>query len=79
VSAEIISFAAHPLRRSRMAYEVTALPESMQEAVLWLLRLYVERRASPSAEVDATIARVEDAIRRDRVHELDPPASLVAH
>ena len=28
---------------------------------------------------DAAIARVEDALRRGHVHEIDPPASLVEH
>ena len=79
MSAEIIEFAEHRLRRARMAYEVTMLPQSAENAVLRLLQLYVDRRASPSPEIVAAIARAEDTLRRGHVHELDPPASLVAH
>ena len=79
MSADIINFDEHRLRRATSAYEVAVLPESMQDTVRQLPRLYVERRASPSPLVDAMIARVEESIRRGGVHELDPPASLVAH
>ena len=83
MSADIIDFEEHHLRRLALAVEVQErvdrLPEHARRAFLWLLRLYVERNAAPSAQLDATIERVERAFFEGRVHELDPPESLLSH
>jgi hypothetical protein len=58
---------------------VYALPDHAQTALLWLLRLWAERKVNPSAELDAAIERIEAALYDGHTDELNPPASLVSH